>query len=69
MQTTTDSFHTMRGHVTDGCIIVSPSGKRFTLKNTMQGWTIFGPDGHAVSGNLPTARDVEFFVVNGLSSN
>jgi hypothetical protein len=69
MKTSTDYFHTMRGHVADGCIIVAPSGKEFTLKHTMRGWMIFGPDGQAVSGILPSASDVEYFVVNGLQSS
>lgn len=69
MKTTTENFHSMRGHVTDGCIIVAPSGKEFTLVNTMKGWQINGPDGLPVSGNLPTAIDVEMFVVAGLSTH
>lgn len=69
MQTTTDQFHTMRGHVADGCTIVAPSGKKFTLRSTMRGWMIYGSDNLPVSGNLPSASDVEFFVVNGLSQN
>lgn len=62
-------FHTMRGHVADGCTIIAPSGKRFTLRNTMKGWEVVGPDGLPVSGNLPSAFDVENFVVNGLQSH
>lgn len=69
MQTTTEQFHTMRGHVADGCKIKSPSGKLFTLKSTMRGWRIIGPDGLPVSGDLQSAADVEFFVVNGLTSH
>ncbi len=69
MNTTTDQFHTMRGHVTDGCFITSPSGKQFTLRATMRGWMVYGPDNLPVSGNLPSAFDVEYFVVNGLSQN
>lgn len=62
-------FHTMRGHVADGCIILAPSGKRFTLRATMKGWEVLGPDGLPVSGNLPSAYDVEYFVVNGLQTH
>ena len=69
MQTTTDQFHTMRGHVADGCTIVASSGKKFTLRATMRGWMIYGPDNHPASGYLASSADVEFFVVNGLSSN
>jgi hypothetical protein len=59
----------MKGHVADGCIIIAPSGKPFTLKNTMRGWRVCGSDGSEVSGNLPSAFDVECFVVNGLQSH
>lgn len=62
-------FHTMRGHVADGTMILSPTGKKFTLKNTMRGWIVVGPDGQECSGNLPTAYDVENFVVNGLQTH
>ena len=68
MQTTTDQFHVMRGHVADGCEIIAPSGKKFTLSATMNGWEIVGPDGLPCSGNLRSAAEVEFFVVNGLEN-
>lgn len=64
-----ENFTAMKGHVADGCIIRSPSGKLFTLKNTMTGWRVVGPDGVECSGNLPGAFDVEYFIVNGLQSN
>jgi hypothetical protein len=69
MQTTSQDFHSMRGHVADGCIIVSPSGKKFTLKNTISGWMIYGPDNLPRSGNLKSAYEVEFYVVNGLQNS
>jgi hypothetical protein len=69
MQTTSQNFHSMRGHVADGCIIVSPSGKQFTLKNTITGWMIYGSDNLPISGNLKSAYEVEFFVVNGLQNS
>jgi hypothetical protein len=69
MQTTSQDFHTMRGHVADGCVIVAPSGKLFTLRATMKGWMVYGPDNLPVSGNLPSAFDVEYFVVNGLQNS
>lgn len=69
MQTTSQNFHSMRGHVADGCIIVSPSGKQFTLKNTLRGWMIYGSDNLPISGNLNSAYEVEFFVVNGLQNS
>ena len=62
-------FTAMKGHVSDGCIIIAPSGKNFTLINTMKGWRIIGHDGVACSGNLPSAFDVECFVVNGLETH
>ena len=63
------AFTAMKGHVSDGAIIIAPSGKRFTLKNTMKGWEVLGNDGLPCSGNLSSAFDVEYFVVNGLSSH
>ena len=62
-------FHPMLGHVADGTIIIAPSGKEFTLKNTMKGWHILGPDNLPISGNLQSAHDVTYFVVNGLYSH
>lgn len=69
MKTTTEQFTAMKGHVAEGCTIVAPSGKEFTLKNTLRGWVVHGPDGLPCSGYLPSAFDVEYFVVNGLSTN
>jgi len=67
-KTTTDAFHSMRGHVIDGCIIVTPTGREFTLKNMIKGWMVYdNVDGLPCSGYLPSAHDVEFFVINGLS--
>ena len=62
-------FTSMKGHVTDDCIIIAPSGRQFTLKNTIKGWTILRGDGSPCSGILPSAHDVEYFVVNGLYSS
>jgi hypothetical protein len=69
MKVKSDNFTSMQGHVADGCIVVAPSGKEFTLKNTMKGWILNGPDGLPCSGNLPSAFDVEYFVVNGLQTH
>ena len=69
MKTRSQDFHSMRGHVANGCIIIAPSGKEFTLKNTLKGWVVCWPDGSECSGNLPSAFDVEYFVVNGLQSH
>jgi hypothetical protein len=69
MQNKSTEFTAMKGHVSDGCTITSPSGKQFTLKNTMKGWRVCDAAGSEVSGNLPSAFDVEFFVVNGLQSH
>lgn len=60
MKTTVDNFHAMRGHVYDGCIIVSPRGKEFTLKNTMRGWVIVGP---VLLGLALTALALAYFDV------
>ena len=69
MKTTVEQFHSMRGHVADGCIIIAPSGREFTLKNHIKGWMIHGQDGLPITGYLKTANDVTFFVVNGLRSS
>ena len=68
MKIHSNKFTTMLGHVEDGCIIIAPSGREFTLRNTMSGWVVVGPDGVDCSGNLKSARDVEFYIVNGLQS-
>ena len=62
-------FASLKGHVADDCIIIAPSGRQFTLKNTIKGWTILRGDGSPCSGILPSAHDVEYFVVNGLYSS
>jgi len=66
MKTNTTNFHSMRGHVADGCIIVAPDGREYTLINTISGWRIKNANGDEITGNLKSAFDVEFFVVNGL---
>jgi hypothetical protein len=65
MKTTVQNFHSMRGNVADGCIIVAPSGKEFILKNTIKGWLIYH-DNLPISGVLPGANDVDYFVYNAL---
>lgn len=67
--TRSTEFTAMKGHVSDGAVIIAPSGKRFTLKNTMKGWEVLGADGLPCSGNLSSAFEVEYFIVNGLSSH
>ena len=69
MKTTTDQFHHMKGHVTDGCVIVAPSGREFTLRMASRGWVVLNPDGSECSGNLPGWLDVEIFVINGLQNS
>ena len=69
MKVSSEQFTTMKGHVADGCVIVAPSGREFTLVNTMEGWVVHGPDGLPCSGNLPSAYDVEYFIVNGLQTH
>jgi len=65
----TTEFTALKGHVIDGAVIIAPSGKRFSLKNTMKGWEVLGDDGLPCSGNLSSAFEVEYFVVNGLYSH
>ena len=70
MLVNSERFTVMLGHVEDGCEIIAPSGKRFKLKNTMRGWVIIDlRDNSEVSGNLKTAYEVEYFVVNGLQTH
>lgn len=69
MKIKSSQFTSMKGHVADGCVVIAPSGKEFTIKNTMKGWQVIGSDGLACSGNLPSAFDVEYFVVNGLQTS
>jgi hypothetical protein len=69
MKVKSSEFTSMKGHVADGCVVIAPSGKEFTLKNTIKGWQLNGPDGIACSGNLPSAFAVECFVVNGLQTS
>jgi len=69
MKTTVQNFHSMRGHVSDGCVIVAPTGKEFTLKNQIKGWMVYGSDNLPISGYLNSAHEVEFFVVNGLHNS
>lgn len=64
----TSEFTSMKGHVANDCIIIAPSGREFCLKNTIKGWMIHEADGWPCSGYLPSAFDVEYFVVNGLSA-
>lgn len=68
MKTTTNNFHSMRGHVADGCVIVAPDKREYTLFNTINGWRIKNQQGEEISGNLKSAFEVELFVVNGLGA-
>jgi len=67
MRTEAQNFTAMKGHVIDQQEILVDD-KVYTLKNTMKGWMIYGPDGLPISGILPSAHDVEFFVLHGLGS-
>ncbi len=41
MRTTQQAFHSMRGHVTDGCEIQMDNGDLLTLKAVHGGWQLF----------------------------
>lgn len=69
MKVTVDQFTAMRGHVVDGCIVITPRGQQFTIRATMKGWEVVAPDGFPCSGNLNSAFEVEYFVVNGLKTH
>jgi hypothetical protein len=69
MKTTADNFTSMLGHVYSGCEVIAPSGKVFTLRNRMNGWMFYDENKTAISGYLPSAHDVEFFVFNALSQS
>jgi len=64
-----ENFHSMRGDIEHGKQIIAPSGKVFTLKNTMRGWMVYGEDSLAVSGYLPSYHDVNTFIVYGLQNS
>lgn len=66
MRVNARDFTTMKGHVADGCEIVAPDGRVYTLKNTMSGWCVNDDANTEISGNLKSAFEVEYFVVNGL---
>ena len=67
MRTEAHNFTAMKGHVIDQQEILVDA-KAYTLKNTIRGWMIYGPDGLPISGILPSAHDVEVFVVQGLGA-
>ena len=69
MKVHSEQFHPMLGHVAEGCVIVAPSGREFTLRHGSGGWIMHGPDGRPCSGWLPSANDVTRFVVSGLQSH
>jgi hypothetical protein len=69
MKTTTDNFTSMRGHVFNGCEVIAPSGKVYTLRNRMNGWMFYDENKTAISGYLPSAYEVEYFVFNALSQS
>jgi hypothetical protein len=68
MKTKTENFTMLKGHVAENCVVISPSGKEFTLKPTMNGWRFVDSDKREVSENLKSAFEVECFVVNELQN-
>lgn len=44
MRTTQQAFHSMRGHVADGCEIQMDNGDLVTLKAVHRGWQLFVGD-------------------------
>ena len=67
MKVKAQNFHTMLGHVANGCVVIDESGNEYTLKpsgNT--GWMLVDASGSDVSGFLGSAYEVENFVVNKL---
>jgi hypothetical protein len=69
MRIKAEDFTSMRGHVANGCEVVTPSGKVYTLRNRMNGWMFYDENKTAISGYLPSAHDVEYFVFNALSQS
>ncbi len=52
MITTQDEFHSMRGHLTDGCQIHMRNGDNVVLRAVMDGWQLYVNDKpHSVSTN------------------
>jgi len=67
MKVKAQNFHTMLGHVTNGCIVIDESGNEYTLKPSRNiGWMFVDANGSDVSGFLGSAYEVENFVVNKL---
>jgi hypothetical protein len=67
MRIKAEDFSSISGHVFNGCEVVTPSGKVYTLRNRMNGWMFYDENKTAISGYLTCDYDVEFFVINGLS--
>ena len=56
MRTTQQAFHTMRGHVADGCQVLMENGDTLTIKADPRGWQIWNGDRRHAS---PTAAAFE----------
>ena len=52
MKTTQDAFHSMRGHVADGTVIIMRNGDVCTLRAVTKGWQLF--DAHDRPHSVPT---------------
>lgn len=62
MKTTQNEFHSMRGHVSDGCTIMMNNGDTVILKAVMQGWQLFVQDGKPHSLPTNSAHVIECLV-------
>ena len=58
MRTTQREFHSMRGHVVDGCEVVCESGAVVTLRSAIRGWDIVDTDGRVIQSVGPDAMAV-----------
>lgn len=64
MRTTQQAFHSMRGHVADGCEIQMDNGDLCTLKAVVGGWQLFDQKGRPHSVPTSSAHVVECIVVS-----
>jgi hypothetical protein len=60
--TTQDTFHPMRGHVHDGCIVSRRNGDMLTISGVMGGWALHTQDGVELGRNL-CAHEVNALVI------
>lgn len=61
-RTTQSEFHSMRGHVSQGCEVRMENGDLMIVKSTMNGWQLFDKDGRPFSTPTHSAHVLECIV-------